>query len=130
MRALVVAVGPERYTLSLDEVREVVAAPAVCEVPIAPEGLLGVMNLRGDVIPVLDTGRLLGRAPLGSAPYAAVVQTPRGLAALAADGEPQTATLAEPLRSEDGRVRHAVDGGLAAPIDLAALIGALRPAVV
>ena len=126
MRALVGSVGQERYTLSLDAVREVVAAPVVSAVPVAPDGLLGVMNLRGDVVPVLDTGRLLGRVPLGAAPYAAVVQTAHGAAALAADGEPQTATLGDELLSEDGRVRHLVEGGVAAPIDLDALVTALR----
>lgn len=125
MRALVVPIGAERYTVPLEAVREVVATPAMARVPTGPPALLGLINLRGDVVPVLDTGLLTGGAPLGDVTFAAVVNSTSGLAALASDGEPQTTTLGEPLRSDGGRVRYLVDGALAAPADVEALVARL-----
>lgn len=125
MRALVLRAGAEQYTVPLDTVREVVADPKVGRVPGAHPAVIGVMNLRGDVVPVLDTGLLLGRARLPEAPFAAVVQTKRGPAALIAGDEPQTVTIERTIEAEDGRIRHALGEGLAAPVDVDALLGQL-----
>ena len=58
-------VAGERYGLGLDEIVQVVAMVAVSPLPGAPEVVLGVMNYRGRVIPVLDLRRRLGLVPLG-----------------------------------------------------------------
>jgi purine-binding chemotaxis protein CheW len=44
----------EWYAAPIHSVREILKVPPLTEVPRAPEGLLGVMNLRGDVLPVND----------------------------------------------------------------------------
>jgi chemotaxis signal transduction protein len=46
--------GKERYCLSVSEVEEVVEWPALTRVPLAPQFLNGIFNLRGVIIPVLD----------------------------------------------------------------------------
>ena len=42
------------YALDILKVREIVDVPAITRVPHVPSALLGVMNLRGSVIPVVD----------------------------------------------------------------------------
>lgn len=49
----------ELYAVPLLEVREVVKVPPLTEVPRGPRTLLGVMNLRGEVLPVYDVKQLL-----------------------------------------------------------------------
>lgn len=57
---LLVALGGESYGFPLDRVREVVKPAPITPVPSIPEHILGVMNLRGEILPVLDPKRLLG----------------------------------------------------------------------
>jgi purine-binding chemotaxis protein CheW len=51
---LVVRVGARRLALPLEQVEGVAIAPPISPVPGTPAGLLGLTNLRGSVLPVLD----------------------------------------------------------------------------
>ncbi len=44
----------ECYAVPISEVREIVKVPPLTEVPRASPAILGVMNLRGEVLPVYD----------------------------------------------------------------------------
>jgi chemotaxis signal transduction protein len=46
--------GRERFCLAVLDVEEVVDWPAVTRVPLAPAFLMGVFNLRGSIVPVVD----------------------------------------------------------------------------
>lgn len=61
-RWLRVSVGDDRYAVELLRVQEVVRLAPVIAVRGAAPSLLGVMNLRGRVVPVHDLGRWLRRA--------------------------------------------------------------------
>lgn len=54
--------GAETYAVEMARVREVLRAPPVTEVPRAPEGVLGVITVRGDVVAVFDPRHALGLA--------------------------------------------------------------------
>lgn len=63
-RQLVVfALGEERLALPMSAVREIVRPLPLAPVPRAPGFLLGLANLRGRVLPVLDLRRLVGAEP-------------------------------------------------------------------
>ena len=53
-RYLSFSVGKERYAVKLLQIREVVAVPQTIPVPFTPDYFLGIMNLRGQVISVID----------------------------------------------------------------------------
>lgn len=55
--------GEEEYGLSLLRVREIIALMDFTAVPLAPDYVRGVMNLRGKVIPVVDLRRKLEMPP-------------------------------------------------------------------
>ena len=57
MRAAIVSLGGEIFTIDLQNVREVFVVESITPVPRMPSGLVGVTNLRGSVIPLLDLGR-------------------------------------------------------------------------
>lgn len=47
--------GIETFASSVSKVLNIVEMPTITEVPQAPEYMMGVMNLRGAVLPVIDT---------------------------------------------------------------------------
>lgn len=55
--------GREEYGLELVRVREIIALMDITPVPLAPDYVRGVMNLRGRVIPVVDLRRKFGMHP-------------------------------------------------------------------
>jgi purine-binding chemotaxis protein CheW len=55
--------GRERFCLPVLEVDEVVDWPLMTKVPLAPPFLMGVFNLRGTIIPVVDIAVTEGRRP-------------------------------------------------------------------
>src|SRR6185295_4909403 len=52
--------GREEYGLPVLKVREIIKALEVTRVPQVPDHVLGVVNLRGRVIPVIDLRRKFG----------------------------------------------------------------------
>lgn len=57
---LTFALGSEHYGVDILRVREIRGLDAVTRLPEAPPWVLGVINLRGAVIPVVDLRRKLG----------------------------------------------------------------------
>jgi len=51
---LTFALGPEEYGLEILKVREIIGYMGITAVPQTPEHVKGVINLRGQVIPVID----------------------------------------------------------------------------
>lgn len=47
-------VGSEEYGLEIGRVKEVIRTPEITRLPKAPSFVKGIINLRGDVIPVVD----------------------------------------------------------------------------
>lgn len=50
----------QRYAVSLATVREVIRPGDITPVPGAPDDVLGIVNLRGQIVPVLDGRRRFG----------------------------------------------------------------------
>ena len=59
---LVIEVGDEAYAIPTDVVREIIRTVEVTEVPRTPRFVLGVISVRGAIIPVLDLRLRLGFA--------------------------------------------------------------------
>ena len=55
--------GRERFCLSVLAVEEVVDWPQVTRIPLAPSFLMGVFNLRGSIVPLVDIAFTEGRRP-------------------------------------------------------------------
>lgn len=54
-------IGHENYGLELSQTREIIEYSGITEVPLMPSFLRGVINLRGEVVPVIDLAVRLGR---------------------------------------------------------------------
>jgi chemotaxis signal transduction protein len=101
MRALLLPVADELYAVELALLRTVVGDPQLFTIPTAPPSVAGVLNLRGEIVAVLDTAHLLGIGRLATIGFAAVVDHPHGAVALAAEGQPRTVMLGEQVAAGD-----------------------------
>lgn len=127
--------GRERFCLSVLDVEEVVEWPIFTRVPLGPSFLMGIFNLRGGIVPIVDIALTEGRRP-DLMPRHVVVASLRGEAdeedirvGIAADEVLGTYTTSEPLLLEEaprdiphcaGMLRH--EDKLALTIDLRKLI--------
>jgi chemotaxis signal transduction protein len=55
--------GRERFCFSVLDVEEVVEWPNLTRVPLSPTFLMGIFNLRGSIVPVVDIAFSEGRRP-------------------------------------------------------------------
>jgi purine-binding chemotaxis protein CheW len=72
-RYLRISLGQEEYAIPLLRVREVIAVPEVTPIPQTPNYFQGVINLRGQVITVVDMRTKLGIKPLDGPEKAVVI---------------------------------------------------------
>ena len=127
--ALLMPVGTDWYGVAMPSVREVVGDPLITTVPTAPDTVLGVFNLRGEIVPIFDTAALLGigKAPTGSC--AVVVRTTLGAAGLLVTGVPESVQLGEPAGPTDlaaGIASYVLGSRLATLLDVDLLLAAAR----
>lgn len=60
LKFLCFTLGKRVFSLTIMGIREILRMQAVTQVPGAPETVLGVVNVRGELITVIDTRRVLG----------------------------------------------------------------------
>lgn len=65
--------GDEEYGLDIMEVREIIRMVKVTPIPDAPKGVQGVIDLRSEVLPVLDLRQRLGMPPRASGDESRIV---------------------------------------------------------
>jgi len=125
VRALLLHVGDDTYAVPIEDAREVLAATSITNLPTAPPSVLGLCNVRGEIIPVFDTGVLLGLGPIPSTVAVAIIETALGPAGLAISAPGEAVELGDPVGASDGAGTggaFAVDDGLAVLIDTETLL--------
>ena len=125
MRALLLSVGVDVFAVPITVAREVVVAPKLTALPIATTAVAGLINLRGDIVPVFDTAMLLGLGTIPSVAYVAVVETGLGPAGLAVTEVGESVELGESIGDTDvpGTVgAYALGTKVAVMIDVEALV--------
>jgi len=139
IQLVVLRLGVQQYALDINDVREVIFVPEITAIPRQPQHTLGVLNLRGRVLPVVDLRRALGLPPVEPTSTSRVVVAQDGrLVGLLADEVSQVATVGraavEPLDAtvvdqtdEYARGIVRIDGQIVVWLDLGRLLAA--PAV-
>jgi len=97
MRVLVIAVNAAFFAVPMATVHQVLRHPLVTRVPLSPADLLGVVNVRGEIVPLLDTGVLTGTGRLTEPPFAVLVSGDKEMIALAAEELPIATDFEEPV---------------------------------
>jgi purine-binding chemotaxis protein CheW len=84
---LVVKLAGERHAIEVEHVVEVLPAGPLTSVPCTPAFVLGVTNVRGRVLPVLDLVPVLGIAPAAAERgHVVVIEAGGACFGIAADG--------------------------------------------
>jgi len=98
-RHLVFLLSDSYFALDAAPVQEVLPVGALTRVPRMPAWLVGLINLRGDVVPVVDPRPALEchSAPLSSAARVVVVECSRGRVGFLADATEDV----QPIARED-----------------------------
>ena len=102
MKVLVLPLGEEHYALPLESVQQIISEPRVTRMPISDPAILGLLNVRGDIVPLFDAAVLLGSGAHGAADFAILVGTSEGPAALGVGVMPD----ASEIDAEAGRGRR------------------------
>jgi len=135
--------GRERFCLSVLEVEEVVEWPRPTKMPLSPSFLMGIFNLRGSIVPIVDIAFTEGRRPDLPPRHVVVASLPGDenhedvRVGIAADEVFGTFSTSEPLILADaprevphccGMLRH--EDRLALTLDLKRLVEAFPVPVI
>lgn len=120
---LVFACGSSLYAVPSETASEVVNLPTLTRVPGAPAHLLGVFAHRGEVLPVIDVSRLVGRPVDEVFKRSVLVRTAKGVVAFTATRVLGVSTLEGSLeRLGDTGVQRHLLGPARAPTGEVAVI--------
>ena len=97
IRVLMFGVNAAFFAVPMETVHQVLRHPVLTTIPLSPPGLLGVVNVRGEIVPLLDTGVLTGTGALNKSPFAVLVSGQKDMVALAAEELPIAADFEEPV---------------------------------
>ena len=120
-----IRLGTEQYALDLDDVLEVLELGDVTPVPGSGATLIGLRNLRGEILPALDLSALLGVVGEGSPRRLVVVADGDRRAGLAVDELIDLSQLPAATAKVDSllvREGVLVDGALVGVVDVPAML--------
>jgi purine-binding chemotaxis protein CheW len=120
-----VRVAGEHYALPVEQVLEVAELGEIAAVPGSPPEVLGVRNLRGQVIPVIDLATMLGLSG-GESSRVVVAESGELLAGLVVDDVLDVGEM--PAASEQAESDYLlgaflIEGELVGALDLDAVLG-------
>ncbi len=108
----------DRFALPMEAVREIIRLPVTIPVPLAPPALVGVTNLRGVVLPILDLRTCLALPVVASseATRVVVVETAGTTVGLVVDRIDQVVEVAATAIDEDGAIQSTLAAELLAGV--------------
>jgi purine-binding chemotaxis protein CheW len=121
-------VGGESYAFAVEHVLEVADLGEIAPVPGARADVLGVRNLRGEVLPVFDLASVFGLERQGVAQRLLIVEHDGTRVGLAIDSAVGVGELAAPTEEADSTLLHGAsldDGELVGVVDVASLFTSL-----
>jgi purine-binding chemotaxis protein CheW len=125
MDADLVPVGDDLYGVPIGWVREVLAAPPLTRLVTAPPLVLGLFNLRGEIVPLMDTAAMLGLRGVAPAAFAVVLQTHLGPFGMSATAFPRRVLLEDFLGPSElacGAGTYRVGSQVAVMLDIEAVL--------
>ncbi|HKP17422.1 MAG TPA: chemotaxis protein CheW [Gaiellaceae bacterium] len=123
-----VGLGDETYALPVGNVTETATADGLAPLPGSPPSVVGVCNLRGELLPVFDLAGVLGLPRSGNGERMVVLEHSKHRAGLVVDAVHDVGPLGGPTEEvESDLLEGAVldDGALVGIVDVARLFDRL-----
>lgn len=123
-----VRIGDQSYAIDIMAVREIRGWTAATPLPHAPPHVLGMMNLRGAILPVIDLGGRLGLGPAdpNSSSVVVVAQIGEAQVGLVVDAVSDILTVTEGLIQSPpdigGEILNYVNGVMTTDIGIVSLL--------
>jgi purine-binding chemotaxis protein CheW len=124
-----IGIGTEHYALPVERVLEVAELGDLAPVPGSPAEVMGVCNLRGQVLPVMDLARVLG-LPQGEPGRIVVAELAERRAGLAVDAVIDVGELPDASEQVDSPFLTGavlIDGVLVGMLDADAVLSSVEP---
>ena len=127
LHQLGVMIGTERFLVDLTQTGEIVPLAPICTVPLTQPWYLGLANIRGNLIGVIDIARYLGVGETVVGPHSRIVTLAPGLGLNCALLVSRVYGLrdAGAMQEEEGQLRDG-EGNEWTPLDLAKLVKEAR----
>jgi purine-binding chemotaxis protein CheW len=124
MRLLLFTIDDRRFALPAGDVSEIIRAVAITTLPGAPSVVEGIIDLRGEVVPVFDLRRRFGvpTRDVELSDQFIIARTPRRIAALHVDRAIDIVDADAPAGNAGGTELHPAIAGVATLGDGLALI--------
>jgi purine-binding chemotaxis protein CheW len=127
---VLVQVGRETYAVPVTAVRRIAELDAITPVAGAPAAVIGVSGVLGELVPILDTGRMLGATHAGGSERIVILEEQDRVAGLAVAVVTGVAEI--PVADEDVSSPHLagatlLDGALVGIVDVRALLDSIDP---
>jgi purine-binding chemotaxis protein CheW len=122
-------VGDENFALPVAQVLEVADLGQLAPVPGSPPSVLGVRNLRGQVLPVIDLATVLGTARTDGGQKLVITEGSGRRAGLAIDEVTDVAELPGPVQDADSPFLSGsalVHGDLVGIVDIEGVFAAVE----
>jgi purine-binding chemotaxis protein CheW len=112
-QVLTFRLGEEFYGLDILNVQEIRGCSQVTRIPQSPGHVLGVLNLRGSVVPIIDMRLLFGQARADFTPLTVIIVVSVNIAGIRRDCGLVVDTVADVVDLVPGCIRTAphLDGG-------------------
>lgn len=123
-----VSLGAETYALPVENVTETATADGLAPLPGSPPSVVGVCNLRGELLPVFDLAGMLGLPRSENGERMVVLEHSKQRAGLVVDTVQDVGPLGSPTEEvESDLLAGAVldDGALVGVVDVARLFDRL-----
>lgn len=133
---VIFSIAGESFAVALAAVREIIRVPVIVKLPLAPAALEGLANLRGAVLPVVNTRRLFGlperdhddatRVVIldGARPVGIVVDDVANVVSVEADRIEAAGSISTTVRSDllEGVIKAEGERGMVMVLDALAMI--------
>jgi purine-binding chemotaxis protein CheW len=122
-------VGEENFALPVAQVLEVAELGPLAPVPGSPPSVLGVRNLRGQVLPVIDLGAVLGTAHENRGGKLVITEESGRRAGFVIDEVTDVAELPGPVQDTDSPLLSGsalVQGDLVGIVDVGGVFAAVE----
>ncbi len=95
-------IGDQRYAIGIESVQEIIRVPKVTALPGTSGGLVGLINLRGNILPLFDAGRCLqlSTSIINQAKHVIILASEKGMVGLLVDEVIEVCSLDEVAEPE------------------------------